>query len=93
MIGVIETITGTLGISFEYVIMIILGVSSMVFAARSMLVWLLVTFLLSAGLTMWFYAAGLNYAPPLGAMFFCIGVLCLSLYLTSKSTSSYAGLI
>lgn len=84
----IELLLDNVGMSFEWVIMLILILGSMIFAAKDFKISLITLIVSMAGLFVWFYEKGYNYSMPLVVFFMGIVVLALSLYAVSSSSQT-----
>lgn len=82
----IELISNNLGIGLEYLILIIVTLAGLIFFAIDWKVGLVIEFLSSGLLFMWFYNdASLDWAPALIAMFLWLVIMSLTLYSISKT--------
>lgn len=79
------TIATNVGVSFEWIVMIIFLCGGIIFAARDFKLALVMYFVGSAAIFMWFYIAGLNYLVPLVVMFMSLVLMSFSLYAVMKT--------
>lgn len=76
-----------LGMSFETIILVLLLLGCLVFFAKDVRLGLVMIFVLSGLLFMWFYSTGLDYVPSLVVFFMDLIILSFTLYGSSKRSS------
>lgn len=76
-----------IGVSYENTILFIIIVGCIIFAAKDFKLSLIMGFLFSGSLFMWFYSQSLNYAPALTVMFLCLVLMAFSLYAVKTSVT------
>ena len=91
MWDMISTAASNSGVSFEYIIIIILVLGSIIIAAKDVRIALIINLVMSAGVFMWFFTEDLNYRPILIVFFMTLIVLAFTLYVTNKETG-YRGI-
>lgn len=87
-----DKVFANIGVSFEWTIVLIFLIGSMIFFAVDFKKGIVVSFLGSGGLFLWFYHSGYNYIPPVTLFFLYLIIMSLSLYTVEKTVSS-GGLI
>ena len=83
-IGLLST---NLSVSFEWIVFIIGFFTCFIFFALSFQIGLIILFLGFASLFAWMYTLQLNYLPFLIMTFISFVMMCLSLYISNKSTT------
>lgn len=83
----IELVFENVGMSFELTVLFAVTVGALIFFAVDWKLGLVLEFLLSGSIFMWFYSQGYNYAPALIAMFIWLILMSLTLYAVGKGTS------
>ena len=78
----IETITDNVGMSFDKILVLIVGAGGLCFYAKDFKLGLMLHFLAFGLLFAWFYVAGIPYELAETLMFVCLVLLALSLYAT-----------
>lgn len=87
MEDVIDLIVGNLGVSLEYLILLMTVLGCIIFMTKDFRLGLIIMFVMFMAEYMMFYLLGLNTFAALIAIFVNIVVLALSIYVThSKST-------
>ena len=84
----ITNLISNVGVSFEWIIMIIAVVAILPFAARSFQLAIIILVTEMAGLYIWFKIGGLNYSLPLILFFMAIVILALSSIPTSNTSTT-----
>lgn len=84
----ITLITQNLGLSYESVILIIVLLGGFVIYAKDFKLGLVIQFITTGCIFMWFYAAGYNYVPALITFFVTFIAMALTLYTVSKTTKA-----
>ena len=76
----IDLIVANLGMSFENIILFITSVGGIIFYAMDVRLGLLLHFIGTSLIFMWFYQAGYNYTFAIVSMFIWLVLMCFSLY-------------
>jgi len=85
MIGAIDALLSNINMGFEWTVMIVFLVAGLVFMAKNVIIGMILYFIGSASISMWFYHAGYAYGIPLTLMFMCIVILSFLIYLNGKA--------
>jgi len=88
----IELIASNLYTSFENIVLIIVLLGTLPFYARDFKVGLIITFVASGGLFMWFYEAGYTYVFAITIFFISLILMAFTLY-AAKDTQVQGGFI
>lgn len=88
----IQTIVANLGVSFEWVVTIVIFFGGILFYAKDYKLGVIMHFFSFALLFAWFYYAGYNYTPVIVLFFIFLIIMALSLY-TISSNKKTTGLI
>jgi len=89
MWAVFNTLASNLGMTFGGVVTILFTVASIIFMAKDFTIGMFMFILTQAGIFIWFYQAGLNYAVPL--ILFFLGIVIISLNLFSHLKQAKVG--
>lgn len=92
MWSVVAKVAANVGVSFEYIVLIIAIIGLLTFFAVDFRLGVVMGFVLTAGIFMWFYAAKLNWVPAVVCMFIFLVVLALTLYFVGQKSAT-GGLI
>lgn len=87
-----DLVIENIGVGFEWLMILILCLGTIVFAAKDFKLFIITLFVISAGLFVWFYEEALDYRLPLAIFFISLVILTLSLTAVDK-TSSTGGFI
>lgn len=87
----IENLVANIGMSFENTIFLVVMVAGLIFYAKDYKLGLVMHFLFSGLLFMWFYEAGYNYVFPVVTFFMFLIALSFTLYSIAKTTKSPGG--
>lgn len=82
----ISTIVANIGVSYETLILILVLLGGLILYAKDFKLGLIIQFMTTGCLFMWFYTAGYNYIPALVVCFLTFITMALSLYMVSKTT-------
>lgn len=95
MWDVFTTVANNVGMGFEYIALLLVVIGCLIFMARSFKLGLIMLFIFSSGLFMWFYQDGsLKWQYPLIIFFMSLIILSLTLYSEFKASKSpYGGMI
>lgn len=91
-IGVTNLATN-LGVSFEFIIVFVVGLAFLAFFAKDFKLGAIMEFLINALIFIWFYEKNLNWVVPLVLMFMWFIVMAFTLYAVRKQASTYGGLV
>lgn len=86
-------VPNNVGMSFEYIVLIIVNLGLLVFYAKNFKLGLLTGFVLNGMLFMAFYQFGLNWTPPLIITFLNLIVMAMTLYSVDKVSSGSGGFV
>lgn len=87
----IYTVADNLGMSFEYIIIVVALIGGGVFYAKDFKLGVTLNFFIFGLIFMWFYADSLNYVPALILFFIHLIVMSLTLYFVSRTGGSAQG--
>lgn len=86
----ITNLSANMGMDFSTIILIAVMIGGLIFYAKDFKIGLIMQFLMSGLLFMWFYSAGWNYVPALIIFFITLIAMSLSLFAVAKSGSQGA---
>lgn len=84
-------IASNIGVSFETTILLFVLFGSIIFFAKDFKLGILMLFLISGGVFMWFYAAGLNWQNAAIVFFMSLIVMSFTFYAVAKSSGTPGG--
>lgn len=84
----IDTVLSNLGISFEWLIMLIIILANLTFFAKDFKLGMITLLGAMSGLFIWFYNSGYNYTLPLVVLFMSIIILALSLFAVQDTSTT-----
>lgn len=87
MIRGLSMLITNVGMSFENIVLLIIIVGGMIFYAKDFKLGLVIQFLGSGVLFLWFQSAGYNYTPSLITFFITLVLMCFSIYAAAKNES------
>lgn len=82
-------IANNVGMRFENIILLLVIAGGLIFYAGDVKLGLLMQFLGTGLLFIWFYSAGLYYVPSLVVFLITVVILSLSLYASAKSSQGF----
>lgn len=84
----IDLVIENIGASFEWVVILILCLGTVIFAAKDFKLFIITLLGISAGLFVWFYEKSLDYRLPLAIFFIALVILTLSLTAVDKTSTT-----
>lgn len=85
---IINTAVSNVGVSGEWIALLICVVGAMIFFAKDFKIGMLVLMATTGGLFVWFYERSLNWTLPLAVFLASVVILALSLYAVNKSSTT-----
>lgn len=83
-----EFLFNNIGLGMEWTILLVLIIASLIIASKSFQIFLMVLMISMAGLFIWFYQKDLKWYLPLVVFLMSFVALSLSLYATSKTSTT-----
>jgi hypothetical protein len=87
MWAVFDLLGSNLGVTFQFIIILVFSVGSFIFIAKDFTIGMMVFLLTHASIFIWFYEAGFNYYVPLTLFFMGLVILSLNLYSHLKQSN------
>jgi len=81
-------ISSNLGLSFEFIVVLLFLFGGIIFMSRNFKLGLVMYFIGAGGLFMWFYQMDLNWAIPLIIFFISLILMAFTFYAVSKQVAS-----
>lgn len=91
MIAGVATVVANLGVSFETMILLVVGVGGLLFYAKDVKLGLVMHVLIFASIFIWFYQAGHDWHSALILFFMALVLMSLTLYALHKSKENPYG--
>jgi hypothetical protein len=88
MFNGINLIQQNTGVSFEWYVLLIIILGSLIFMAKDFKLGLIILFTLSAAVFVWFYQMGYEWTMPLATFFISLILLALSLFAVSTTSTT-----
>lgn len=90
---IVSTAINNIGVSFEWVMLILIIIGSFIFFAKDFKVGMMILLVTAGGLFIWFYQETQNGNPldwtlPLSVFFMALVILALSLFAVNKNSAT-----
>jgi hypothetical protein len=86
----LELLASNLYMTFENIVLIVLMLGGLLFYALDVRIGLLIQFVVSTVLYIWFRMGSMNYVPSLILMFITLVMLCITLLFTQRAAVDVA---
>ena len=87
-LDIITTATNGIGMSFEYLVVFVLTLGSLLFIAKDFKLGMIALFVSMAGVFIWFYEVGLNWSIPLTLLLITLVVMAFTIFATDKTSAT-----
>lgn len=82
----LQLLIDNIGMSFEWIVLLGLVLGALIIASRSVMIALIILFVTSGAVFVWFYNVGFNFAYPLVVFFMSLIALAFTLYVTDTTS-------
>lgn len=86
--SIFSSVATNVGVSKEWIFLLIVMVGSIIFMAKDFKIGLLVLMVTTASLFVWFYEQNLNWVLPFVVFIACLVIMALSLFAVNKSSTT-----